>query len=166
METRLLSRRTFGSGILYPSVQVGERLPVVNENFQPFSTVCQEQGDELFYMACLEGIAYTEKLIFEILEKIEADTTGLLYAMGGMTRSKLGLQIRADLLGKTIKIPCNPNSAFGAAILAASGYHESSVASTSSNMVRIDREVEPRSEPATHYHDKYLEFRSLCFDQN
>ena len=61
--------------------------------------------------------------------------------MGGTT-SSLGLQIRADTHQKILTIPANPNSAFGAAILAA-GYNQQTVAEASKAMVQIDRQIHP-----------------------
>ncbi|NIP98041.1 MAG: carbohydrate kinase, partial [Akkermansiaceae bacterium] len=58
------------------------------------------------------------------LGSLGATVGGTIYATGGAARSPLGLQVRADLLGKVLCVPAHPNSAMGAAVLAAAGFLE------------------------------------------
>lgn len=148
-------------GFIYPSVRLGERLPLADKDFKPFQTI-QDSTDERLYLACLEGIAYTEKMVFDLLHQLGANTGGELFAMGGTTQSILGLQTRADVHQKCIHIPAHPNSAFGAAILAAAGYRNQTVGETSKAMVQVVREIEPRCNFDDYYASKYLGFKDLC----
>jgi sugar (pentulose or hexulose) kinase len=152
-------------GLLYPSVRLGERLPVANKEFKPFQTI-EDSTDELLYLACLEGIAYTERMIFDLLQQLGANTGGSLFAMGGTTQSILGLQIRADVQQKCIHIPAHPNSAFGAAILAAAGYRNQTVGETSKAMVKVVKEIEPRLNFEDYHENKYLGFQDICLSNS
>ena len=144
-------------GFVYPSIRVGERLPIASQDFRPFNTL-QDQGEKVFYQACLEGIAFTEAMVFDLIRSLGGTTKGSLFAMGGTTKSSIGLQIRADVHQKILTIPANPNSAFGAAILAAAGYNHQSVAEASMAMVKLDRHIHPRSKYEDFYKSKYQEF--------
>ena len=133
--------------------------------FRPFNTI-KNPNENNFYLACSEGIAFTEKMVFELLNDLGAKTNGNLFAMGGTTKSCVGMQIRADIHQKTIKVPAHPNSAFGSAILAASGHFGESVSSLSSQMVEIFKEVEPIAGFTGEYCEKYQQFRELCLQDN
>lgn len=148
-------------GLLYPSVRKGERMPVSNKEFTPFQTI-GGTSDEEVYLACLEGIAYTEKMSFDLLRGLGANTDGSLFAMGGTTKSALGLQVRADVHGKCIQVPAHAHSAFGAAILAAAGFRNQKVGEMSKMMVRRVQEIEPRSDRFDYYAEKYHNFQELC----
>ena len=165
IETILESSKVKVEGLVYPSTRVGERLPFANPDFRPFNTI-KNPNENNFYLACSEGIAFTEKMVFELLNDLGAKTNGNLFAMGGTTKSCVGMQIRADIHQKTIKVPAHPNSAFGSAILAASGHFGESVSSLSSQMVEIFKEVEPIAGFTGEYCEKYQQFRELCLQDN
>lgn len=157
IEENLKNSEVLTDGFVYPSIRVGERLPIASQDFRPFNTL-QDQGEKVFYQACLEGIAFTEAMVFDLIRSLGGTTKGSLFAMGGTTKSSIGLQIRADVHQKILTIPANPNSAFGAAILAAAGYNHQSVAEASKAMVQLDRHIHPRSKYEDFYKSKYQEF--------
>ena len=72
-----------------------------------------------------------------------ADQLGDIYATGGGAKSDVWLQLRADVTGRTIHVPAFPESAMGAAILAASGATETPLWETIDRMVRIERTFTP-----------------------
>lgn len=147
------------SHIIYPSLRHGERLPFRSRNFVPFFQGT-ESDDVAIFLACLEGIACVEAMVYELLEGLGALVGDTIYATGGAAASHLGLQIRADLLNKRMCVPAHPNSAMGAAILAAAGYLERPVAELSRQMVTMVRMIEPN--PSTYYRERLAEFRELC----
>ena len=101
----------------------GERLPVNSQVFAPFFV--GDENDELgVLLGCLEGVACVEAMVYELLEELGASVGGTIHATGGAAQSVLGLQIRSNLLEKTLRVPSHPNSAMGAAILAAAGFLE------------------------------------------
>ena len=149
------------SHLIYPSVRQGERLPFATSSFKPF---CDgEEDDEVgFFLGCLEGLACLEALVFELIESLGGVVGENLYATGGGSRSRLSLQVRADMLCKCIKIPAYPHSAMGAAILAAAGFHGDPVGNWSRRMVKMSQVVEPESGRESYYRDRFLEFRARC----
>ena len=97
-------------------------------------------------------------MVFELLNDLGAKTNGNLFAMGGTTKSCVGMQIRADIHQKTIKVPAHPNSAFGSAILAASGHFGESVSSLLAMRFQSGTDCRFHGE----YCEKYQQFRELC----
>ena len=162
IEKSLLASPPSINGLVYPSVRNGERMPVADKDFTPFNTI-KNSCEKSFYLACLEGIAFTERMVFELVESLGGRTDGKLIALGGTTRSSLGMQIRSNLLQKTLSLPANPNSAFGSAILATAGYLNQTVSQTSETMVRFKKEIHPSSKVDESLEEKYQQFRELCF---
>jgi sugar (pentulose or hexulose) kinase len=147
--------------VLYPSVRVGERLPFACGSFTPFDEGAQgDQVDE--FIACLEGLACVEALVFELLEKLGGVVGETIYATGGAAGSLLGLQIRADFLQKVFAVPAHPNSVMGAAILAAAGDEGRPVGELSRRMTTITHRIEPLARESAYHHDRLHQFRELC----
>jgi xylulokinase len=71
--------------------------------------------------AAMEGVAYSLRHNLETAQKTGAKAD-ILYSMGGAANSRLWTQIKADITGKKIHVPCSDNaSSLGAAILAGVG---------------------------------------------
>ena len=102
--------------------------------------------ERVYYAAHLEGLAYVERLAYEVLEGLGATVGDTLYVVGGGTQSAAGLQIRADVLGKRLRVPEVPSGAMGAAILAARACAFESVAAAATRMVHYRETVEPRGQ--------------------
>ncbi len=157
----LAAERRETSHLVYPSVRRGERLPFSSQSFTPF--FIGDEADRVgVFLGCVEGVACVEALVYNLLESLGAAVGDTIYATGGAARSSLGLQIRAAMVEKTLCVPSHPNSAMGAAILAAAGYLERSVGELSRQMVTIERTVEPR--PTAYYRDRLAEFRRACHE--
>ena len=73
------------------------------------------------YAALLQGVAYVERLCFDYLELLGAPDRRPLTLTGGGARSRYWCQLRADVLGRPVRIPRTPRPAFGMAVLAAAG---------------------------------------------
>jgi sugar (pentulose or hexulose) kinase len=95
-----------------------------------------------------------------LLESLGAAVGDTIYATGGAAKSRLGLQVRADLLQKTLCVPSHPNSAMGAAILAAAGFLDRPVGQLSRQLVTIETTVDPR--PSSLLQDRLAKFRQRC----
>jgi sugar (pentulose or hexulose) kinase len=147
--------------LVYPSIRRGERLPFLDADFKPFFEGDERRGKD-YLLACLEGIAFVEFLSYELLEKNGAFVGKKIFATGGAASSNLGLQIRADILQKSMHIPAHPHSAMGAAILAAAGYFNSGVGEVSKNMVSIKQVIEPSTSPVEQRLDRLAYFRTRC----
>ena len=128
--------------IIYPLMRVGSVFPSSPE---ATGFVLGEAADEeAFYAAHLEGLAYVERLAYEVVESLGGAVGDTLYVAGGGTQSAAGLQIRADVLGKRLRVPDVPPGAMGAAILAARGGAYGSVAEAVREMVHCRPIVDPR----------------------
>ena len=147
--------------LVYPSIRRGERLPFLDADFKPFFEGDERRGKD-YLLACLEGIAFVEFLSYELLEKYGAYVGQKIFATGGAASSNLGLQIRADILQKSMHIPAHPHSAMGAAILAAAGSFNRGVGEVSKNMVSIKRVIEPSTSPVEQRLDRLAYFRTRC----
>ena len=149
--------------LFYPSIRQGERLPFTNPKFKPFG-VSGAVGKSEFFIGCLEGLAFVELMVYQLLEKLGAEVGSFIFATGGAAKSKMGLHIRAEMLQRTILIPQYPNSAMGAAILAIAGHTSRTVGEISGEVVRIVTEVDPPSMPDPARQDRFERFCQLCHE--
>ena len=157
----IANRTVVPNSLVYPSVRKGERLPFSDPSFEPFFEGTEKGGAD-YLLACLEGIAFVECLSYELLEQLGAEVGNRIYVTGGAASSELGLQIRADILQKSLSVPAHPHSAMGAAILAAAGYQQKKVGDVSKEMVSISMSVEPLPDRNRRREEKMEEFRRQC----
>ena len=96
----------------------GERAPYWNANARAtFFGLNLNHGKPHMVRATLEGVIYSMFSVFRALEDF-AGSASEVRVSGSFTRSKLWLQIMADVFGRTISVPGEPQgSAFGAAAL-------------------------------------------------
>ncbi len=79
-------------------------------------------GRAHFYRAILEGIAYEQRLVGDAMMAAAGQRFGEYVAMGGGSRSRLWLQIMADVTGvPVVQSTTNEATCLGAGILAAVG---------------------------------------------
>jgi sugar (pentulose or hexulose) kinase len=114
------------------------------------------------YRAYLEGVAYTERWILELVESLGAEVKGPVRATGGGAKSKVWMQIRADVLNRPIARPAITESAMGAAIVAASRTAFGSLGEASAQMARMDLQVGPDAAKAARCEELYQAFRAEC----
>ncbi|MGQ9682351.1 MAG: FGGY-family carbohydrate kinase [Anaerolineae bacterium] len=145
--------------IVYPLVRRGERFPFVAPEAEGF-VLGQAEDRAIFYAAHLEGVAYVERLAYQVLEQIGLPVGPDLYAAGGANRSAAWLQLRADITGKRLRVPRTSGAAMGAALLAAASAWHGSLSEAARAMVHIEREVEPRPHLRAAYDERYGRF--LC----
>jgi sugar (pentulose or hexulose) kinase len=126
---------------IYPLTKPGERFPFVAPEAVGFEL--GDVPDDLHrYLGVLQGVAFIERLAFEHLTKLGAESPRSVALTGGAVRSEHWNQLRADVLGVPVELPEAADPAYGMAVLAASG--GTSVAETARRMVRISRVIEPR----------------------
>jgi D-ribulokinase len=134
--------------VRYPLATRGERFPFVRPDAEPFQ-IGEPRDDVEAFRGLLQGVAFVERLSLTCMQALGAEVNGALAFTGGTTRSGFWTQLRADVLGRVVKLPIHPESAVGMAILAAAG--TGSLADAADHMVRIDRIVEPRRECTERY---------------
>ncbi|MBF0431466.1 MAG: hypothetical protein HQK83_09320 [Fibrobacteria bacterium] len=146
------------TGILtYPLIKSGERFPFVQPRAKGF---LPDPGldEAIRYTACLEGVGYIERLSYQLLESLGAEIGDFIFTAGGANKATTWLQIRADILQKTLLIPRLSGGAMGAAIIAAAGSAFKGIVPAAKAMVQIEKEILPRKETSDVYSDSYNHF--------
>lgn len=147
--------------IIYPLQKRGERFPFVHPQAEGF--ILGEPADNAsLYTAYLEGVALTERLAYDTLAELGADMGDQIHVAGGANQSHAWLQIRADVLNKTLRVPTAGGAAMGAAIVAASTILYPGVIPAAQAMVHITSEIAPRPHFVDLYHNKYQQFVVAC----
>ena len=105
-------------GVCYPLAGRGERFPFVAPEATGFA---EGLGDApaVRLAAMLQGIALVERLAYDRLAALGADTGGTVAFSGGATRNPYWTQLRADILGCRGLRPETGEAAAGMAVRAA-----------------------------------------------
>lgn len=139
--------------LAYPLASHGERFPFSVPEARHF--LLGEPADEGdLYAALLQGVAFVERLCFDYLDLLGAPIDGELSLTGGGTRSRYWCQLRADILGRPVRIPENAEAALGMAILAAARNHR--VAEVATTMSRTREVIEPRRDHMERFREPYV----------
>ena len=104
--------------LAYPLVSRGERFPFAAPRAEAFM-LGSPAGEAEHFAALLLGVALVERLCFDAVDLLGAPTGGELTLTGGATRSRAWCQLRADVLGRPVRLVEQPEAAVGMAILAA-----------------------------------------------
>lgn len=174
----------FPSGIIaYPLRQEGERFPFIAPQARGFGPEAVEfapgshkrpgshkhgsakagrQPEGLsaaaLLVANMEGVAYLERYAFELAEQLSGEKVNAVYSAGGGSASETWLNIRSNVLNKPVYLTGNAGGAMGAAILAASRTHFTSLAAAARAMTRVQKEIFPRPQLTDTYQKHYLRF--------
>ncbi len=130
------------SVLAYPLAATGERFPFEAPEAEGFMLGRPAEEAEHF-AALLQGMAFVERLCFDYVNMLGAPSDGELTLTGGSTRGRYFCQLRADVLGRPVRLLECDESAVGMAVLAASG--DAPVADTAAEMVRVREVIEPRA---------------------
>ncbi len=151
--TVLAMEREPASIVAYPLASYGERFPFSVPEAERF--LLGKPTDEIdLYAALLQGVAYVERLSFDYLDMLGAPINGELSLTGGGARSRYWCQLRADVLGRSVRIPENAEAALGMAVLAASvGRH---VADVTKEMSRTREVIDPRPDHIGRFQEPYV----------
>lgn len=154
MELDRLARPLLPTDLIsYPIATPGERFPFVRPDAEPFRSSSPSSDAELA-ASLIQGVAFVERLCLSHLSDLGADTSGAVTVTGGATHSDLWNQVRADVLGREIRLPRHPEAAFGMAVVAAS--QGRSLTDTAQRMVTSFRTISPRGELADRWQHEYL----------
>jgi D-ribulokinase len=130
------------AGATYPLAGRGERFPFVADDAEGFDLDGPAGGDAADRLQRIaHGVAYVERLAFDVLAGLGADVSGPLVATGGASRNDWWTQLRADVLQRPVAVPEESGSALGSAVLAAAP--PGRLAETAQAMVRIRHRFEP-----------------------
>ncbi len=146
---------------VYPLARKSEKFPFLNMEARGF--IKSDACDPLvLFKAFLEGASYVERLIYEKIASIGYEIGDRIYSMGGGAHSRPWTQIRANVLKKNIARAKVVETAFGAAIIAASGVHFSNMSEAIDHMVMMDLVFEPDGKEAAVYDEFYEKFVDEC----
>jgi sugar (pentulose or hexulose) kinase len=140
--------------LAYPLVSRGERFPFAAPEAEAF-TLGTPAGDGEHAAALLQGVALVERLCFERLRELGVPTDGELSLTGGATRNRHWCQLRADTLGRAVRLPEQTESAVGMAILAMAAARHEPVADAARRMSRTQTVLEPRPGMRGHLDEQY-----------
>ncbi|MFV0131269.1 FGGY-family carbohydrate kinase [Streptomyces sp. HMX112] len=154
-----LTRRAAASeptAVAYAPAGGGERFPFRAPDAVPF-VLGDPGGDAGHFHACLLGVACVERLCFDHLDHIGAPVGGPLTLTGGGTRNGHWSQLRADVLGRTVRLPEQAEGAVGMAVLAATA-SGTTLERAAAAMVRVRRELVPDPARTARLTPLYLDF--------
>ncbi|QDY80481.1 FGGY-family carbohydrate kinase [Streptomyces qinzhouensis] len=130
---RAARERGPASYIRYPLRREGERFPFVAPAARGFALGGPADETDA-HRAALEGVAFVERLAVERVRRLGIPVSGPLYAAGGGSRSPVWSAIRATVLDRPVRAAERAETAFGAALLAASGTLHASLAESAAAM--------------------------------
>src|SRR5690606_34775069 len=82
----------------WPLLQEGERFPFISpaaRGFAPSGLTKEE-----LYTAYMEGVAYIERMAYELIESLSGEKATAIYTAGGGSNSEVWLRIRSCVLNK------------------------------------------------------------------
>ncbi|MVZ62824.1 FGGY-family carbohydrate kinase [Sphingobacterium humi] len=150
--------------LAWPLKQEGERYPIMAAQAKGFYP--EDASREELFTAGLEGVAFIERLAYEIIEELSGEKVEAVYAAGGGSNSDVWLQIRASVLNVPMYKCKEASGAFGAAIMAASNTYYGSLIEAASAMTQIEKEVLPDNSLVEAYEVQYQAFKQKLSDLN
>ena len=139
----------------YPLRRAGERFPFIASSARGFDA--SGLTEQELYTARLEGVAYIERLSYELVEHLSGERVSLVSSAGGASRSDVWLQLRSNVLQRPIVRMRLPEAAVGAAIIAASGTHFSTLDEAVQGMTSPESTIHPNAK-AWAYEAPYAAF--------
>ncbi|WP_434589480.1 FGGY-family carbohydrate kinase [Streptomyces sp. A5-4] len=140
---RLAAHHEPAVALAYPLASHGERFPFSAPDATAFVLGGgTSEGDH--WAALLQGIGYAERLCLDYLHFLGAPVDGPLTFTGGAARSAYFNGLRADILGRPVRVPEQTEPALGMAVLAAHGAGEAGgLVEAAEAMVRVREVVHP-----------------------
>jgi D-ribulokinase len=152
--TERARERGIPAGATYPLAGRGERFPFVADGAEGFDIGGPADPDPATrFQRVAHGVAYVERLAFDVLAGLGADVSGPVIATGGASNNDWWTQLRADVLQRPVAVPEHAGSAIGSAVLAAAP--PGRLAATAAEMVRMRRRFEPDASRAGELTDGY-----------
>ena len=142
----------------------GERAPIWDSAARAgFAGIDAAAGPGEMALAVMEGVAHSVRWAFEALEASSGGPITLVSTGGGGARSDVWCQLKADVLGKTLRRTFVPDvAALGAAILAGVGSGVfAGLAPAVRGLVGYEREFTPDPARAPHYAERFMRYRQL-----
>lgn len=153
----LAAARLIPTGIpAWPLLQKGERFPFFSPQAEGFWP--QDEGQELMFSACMEGVAYIERYAYERIKELSGEEVKEVYSAGGGSNSDTWMSIRSSVLNVPINKMMNTSGAAGAAVLGASKTYYPGIAKAAEMMIKIDKKILPNPDWVEKYEEGYKNF--------
>lgn len=150
--------------VAWPLKQSGERFPILAPEATEIVPVTENRAE--LFAANLEGVAFVERLAYEIIEDLSLEKLTAVYTAGGGSNSDLWLRIRSSVLNVPIYKCKEASGALGAAIMAASHTYYDSLSAAAMKMTSIEREVLPDESLVNSYELQYALFKKKLIELN
>jgi len=151
--------------LVYPLARKSEKFPFHNLDAHGFiiADLCDPVS---LFKAFLEGAGFLERMIYDKIREIGYAVGDRIFSMGGGAYSTPWMNIRAAILKRPIIRAKEVETAFGSAIIAASGVHYENLTGAIEHMVKEDLVVEPDGEISAEYDELYGRFIQECRKRN
>lgn len=149
--------------LAYPLRQDGERFPFIAPQARGFAPKGLTHAE--LFAANMEGVAYLERYAYQLIETLSGEKVMAVFTAGGGSKSDAWLTIRSNILNLPIYKMKHVSGAVGAAILAASKTHFSSVIEATKAMTQIEKEIQPDKKLSESYHGFYGKFVALLAEK-
>lgn len=143
----------------YPLLQKGERFPFVAPEAKGFEAVGLSRAES--FASNMEGVAYVERYAYEKIEALSGEKVQAVYTAGGGSNSDVWLTIRSNVLNRPVYKMQYVTGAVGAAILAASKTHFTSLTDAARAMTQLEKSILPQKALAEKYNESYRAFIRL-----
>lgn len=145
----------------YPLPAKGERYPFVDPEFLPFISDENCKGVEL-YKTLVEGAACIERMGYETVEAMGAKIEGFVWTTGGGAMVDIWMKIRANVLNRVVLRARFPESAYGAALIAAMRtWFAGDFVKTADSFILEQTRFEPDPMLAKKYEEYYQKFKEI-----
>lgn len=161
--------------IVYPLPGIGERFPFVSSkahtlvaNGANFPTL-ENDGVQKTFAAIAKGVAFVERLSFDLLAYVGYDISGTYTFTGGGAKNADWNQLRSDILGHPVIVPEEVEGAVGMAILAAAAFEVSEerlkLANVANRLLSSGFEIKPNLSNGKLLLTQYAQFVEMLHDQ-
>jgi sugar (pentulose or hexulose) kinase len=140
----------------WPLKQTGERFPFIAPQATGFHPAGLPPAE--LFAACMEGVAYIERYAYEVIEQLSGESVSSVFTAGGGSNSDLWLQIRSNVLQLPVYKMKHVTGAVGAAIIAASQTHFTTLTEAAKALTQIEKEVYPQPVQVDIYQQNYQQF--------
>lgn len=142
--------------IAWPLLQQGERFPFLAPQAKGFAPDGLQQAE--LYTAYMEGVAYIERYAYERIKALSGESVAQVYTAGGGSNSDTWLNIRSNVLNLPLRKMKNVSGAAGAAVLAASYTHFTTIVDAAQAMIQSEKVIIPDEELSAEYETTYHQF--------
>ncbi|MBB1287283.1 FGGY-family carbohydrate kinase [Flavisolibacter sp. BT320] len=140
----------------WPLLQTGERFPFVAPDAKGFAP--ESLSDAALFAAYMEGVAYIERYAYERIKALSGEDVAQVFTAGGGSNSDTWLTIRSNVLNLPLRKMKNVSGAAGAAVLAASRTHYSTIVEAAGVMIQAEKVILPEKSLVAQYADGYKQF--------